>query len=89
MADQFPKEFINALNAILKHVNHNPYALTEAMKVSKQEGRMDAYYTFDAALAYLTYTKIVNEPDMEDPIQKLLAKMHSDLETLSSGTNDT
>ncbi len=51
MADQFPKEFINALNAILKHVNHNPYALTEAMKVSKQEGRMDAYYTFDAAWA--------------------------------------
>ena len=76
MADQFPKDFINALNAILKNINNNPYALTEAMKVSKEEGRMDAYYTFDAALAYLTYTKIVNEPDMEDQIQKLLAKMH-------------
>ncbi len=88
MVDQFPKDFINALNAILKSVDNNPYALTEAMKVSKEEGRMDAYYTFDAALAYLTYIKIVKEPGMEDPIQKLIARLHSNLDKLSSGTSD-
>lgn len=89
MVEQIPSEFISALKAILKSVDNNPYALTEAMKVSKEEGRMDAYYTFDAALAYLTYTKIVNEPDMEDPIQKLIARLHSNLDILSSGTSDT
>ena len=51
MVDQFPPDFINALSAIITSVDNNPYAITESMNISKEEGRMDAYYTFEAALA--------------------------------------
>ena len=88
MTDHFPSDFINALKAILKSVDNNPYALTESMNISKQEGRMDAYYTFEAALAYLTYTNIRNEPSMKQEIQKLIDKMQTNFDILSSGTSD-
>lgn len=88
MTDHFPSDFINALKAILKSVDNNPYALTESMNISKKEGRMDAYYTFEAALAYLTYTNIRNEPSMKQEIQKLIDKMQTNFDILSSGTSD-
>ena len=88
MTDHFPSEFISALKAILKSVDNNPYALTESMNISKQNRRMDAYYTFEAALAYLTYTNIRNEPSMKQEIQKLINKMHTNFDILSSGTSD-
>tara|TARA_R110001599_G_scaffold153992_4_gene339600 strand:- start:1831 stop:2100 length:270 start_codon:yes stop_codon:yes gene_type:complete len=88
MVEQFPPEFINAIKAILTHVDNNAYALTESMNISKQEDRMDAYYTFEAALAYLTYTKIEKEEGMEGPIQKLISKMQTNLDILSTGTSD-
>ena len=47
MVEQFPPDFINALKAIIKSVDNNPYAITEAMNISKQDARMDAYYTFE------------------------------------------
>lgn len=88
MVEQIPSDFINALKAILKSVDNNPYALTESMNISKKEGRMDAYYTFEAALAYLTYTNIRNEPSMKQEIQKLIDKMQTNFDILSSGTSD-
>lgn len=88
MTDHFPSEFISALKAILKSVDNNPYALTESMNISKQNKRMDAYYTFEAALAYLTYTNIRNEPSMKQEIQKLINKMQTNFDILSSGTSD-
>ena len=70
MVEQFPIDFINALKAIITSVDNNPYAITEAMNISKQEGRMDAYYTFEAALAYYTYINIKDKEKMEQPIIK-------------------
>ena len=58
------------------------------MNISKQNKRMDAYYTFEAALAYLTYTNIRNEPSMKQEIQKLIDKMQTNFDILSSGTSD-
>ena len=86
MVEQFPPDFINALKAIIKSVENNPYAITEAMNISKEECRMDAYYTFEAALAYFTYTKIIDKENMEKPIENLINKMKKNLDILSSGT---
>ena len=61
MVEQFPPDFINALKAIITSVDNNPYAITKAMNVSKEDERMDAYYTFGAALAYYTYTNYIDE----------------------------
>ena len=85
MVEQFPPDFINALKAIITSVDNNPYAITKAMSVSKEDERMDAYYTFEAALAYYTYTKIVEKENMEEPIEKLINKMKENLTILSSG----
>ena len=85
MVEQFPPDFINALKAIITSVDNNPYAITKAMSVSKEDKRMDAYYTFEAALAYYTYTKIVEKENMEEPIEKLINKMKENLTILSSG----
>ena len=89
MVEQFPTDFINALKAIIQNVDNNPYAITEAMNISKEEGRMDAYYTFEAALAYYTYTNIVEKENMEKPIENLINKMKENLDILSSGTSNT
>jgi len=89
MVEQFPPDFINALKAIIKSVENNPYAITEAMNISKEEERMDAYYTFESALAYYTYIKIVENENMEKPIENLINKMKENLDKLSSGTNNT
>ena len=89
MVDQFPPDFINALSAIITSVDNNPYAITESMNISKEEGRMDAYYTFEAALAYYTYNKIVDKENMDKPIENLLNKMKENLTILSSGTTNT
>ena len=86
MVEQFPPDFINALKAIIKNVDNNPYAITNAMNISKEEKRMDAYYTFEAALAYFTYTKIIDKENMEKPIENLINKMKKNLDILSSGT---
>jgi hypothetical protein len=86
MVEQLPPDFINALKAIIKSVDNNPYAITEAMNISKQDARMDAYYTFEAALAYYTYTKIVEKENMEEPIEKLINKIKENFDILSSGT---
>tara|TARA_B100001063_G_scaffold219629_1_gene223908 strand:+ start:442 stop:711 length:270 start_codon:yes stop_codon:yes gene_type:complete len=86
MVEQFPPDFINALKAIIKNVDNNPYAITNAMNISKEEKRMDAYYTFEAALAYFTYTKIIDKENMEKPIENLINKMKENLDILSSGT---
>ncbi len=86
MVEQFPPDFINALKAIIKSVDNNPYAITEAMNISKQDARMDAFYTFEAALAYYTYTKIVEKENMEEPIEKLINKIKENFDILSSGT---
>ena len=89
MVEQFPPDFINALKAIIKSVDNNPFAITEVMNISKEEERMDAYYTFEAALAYYTYIKIVDKENMEKPIENLINKMKENLDILSSGTNNT
>lgn len=88
MVEQFPIDFINALKAIITSVDNNPYAITEAMNISKQEGRMDAYYTFEAALAYYTYINIKDKEKMEQPIINALNKMKDNLDILSAGTNN-
>lgn len=86
MVEQFPPDFINALKAIIKSVDNNPYAITEAMNISKQDARMDAYYTFEAALAYYTYTNIIDKKDIEEPIENLINKIKENFDILSSGT---
>lgn len=86
MVEQFPPDFINALKAIIKSVDNNPYAITEVMNISKQDARMDAFYTFEAALAYYTYTNIVEKENMEEPIEKLINKIKENFDILSSGT---
>lgn len=88
MIERFPIDFINALKAIVTSVDNNPYAITEAMNISKQEGRMDAYYTFEAALAYYTYINIKDKEKMEQPIINALNKMKDNLDILSAGTNN-
>ena len=89
MVEQFPPDFINALKAIINSVENNPYAITEAMSVSKEEKRMDAYYTFEAALAYYTYINIKDNEKMEKPIINALNKMKENLDILSSGESNT
>ena len=88
MIERFPIDFINALKAIVTSVDNNPYAITEAMNISKQEERMDAYYTFEAALAYYTYINIKDKEKMEQPIINALNKMKDNLDILSAGTNN-
>ena len=85
--DTLPDDYINALKAIIQSTENNPYTITSAMTKAEEDGRMDAYYTFEAALAYYTYTKIINKPGMETPIQNLLNNMKDNLEKLSSYTN--
>lgn len=80
MVEQFPEEYIMALDAILKTVDDNPTALIEAMVQCNNDKRMYEYYTIESALAYLTYKEMLNNPDMEQPKKKLIMKMKDNLQ---------
>ena len=88
MVEQLPVDFVNAMKAILMSVDNEPHKLTEAMNIAEKDKRMDAYYTFEAELAYYTYINIKDKDNMETPTINALNKIKENLDILSSGNSN-